>query len=217
MEPILRHQNLQRSPVTTFSPAAKILLYIFFIIAVFISNSIGIDLVLLVLTLIFAVRVPISRLKRGIIPISLFLAFTFFSNLLFETGRVIYEFWGIAVTEEALARSSHLTLRLFMLIMGAKILTAATSAGDLVRAVTLLLGPIGRWKPVKDLISTMSLTLSFLPIIYDEAQNLYKEALKNSPEAALTDKIRLSALLITPLFERSMKRAKDLQTKGEGF
>lgn len=201
----------------TFSPTAKILLYIFFIIAVFISNSIDIDLVLLALTLVFAIRVPISILKRGIIPISLFLTFTFFSNILFQTGRVIYEFWGIVVTEEALTRSSHLTLRLFMLIMGAKILTAATSAGDLVRAVTLLLGPVGRWKPVKDLISTMSLTLSFLPIIYDEAQNLYRETLKNSPEAALTDKIRLSALLVAPLFERSMKRAKDLQTKGEGF
>lgn len=214
---MLHRQNLQRSPVITFSPKAKILLYIFFIIAVFISNSIGIDLVLLALTLIFAVRVPISILKRGIIPISLFLAFTFFSNILFQTGRVIYEFLGIAVTEEALLRSSHLTLRLFMLIMGAKILTAATSAGDLVRAITLLLGPIGRWKPVKDLISTMSLTLRFLPIIYDEAQNLYKEALKGSPDAGLTDKIRLSALLVAPLFERSMKRAKDLQAKGEGF
>jgi energy-coupling factor transport system permease protein len=203
--------------VIIFSPTAKILLYIFFIITVFISSSLEIDLVLLALTLVFAVRVPISVLKRGIIPISLFLAFTFFSNILFQAGRVIYDFWGIVVTEEALVRSGHLTLRLFMLIMGAKILTAATSAGDLVRAVTLLLGPFGRWKPVKDFISTMSLTLRFLPVIYDEAQNLYKEALKNSPEAGLTDKIRLSALLITPLFERSMKRAKDLQVKGESF
>jgi len=213
---MLQHQNLQRSPVITFSPTAKILLYIFFIITVFISNSIGIDLVLLALTLIFAVRVPISILKRGIIPITLFLAFTFFSNILFQTGRVIYEFWGIAVTEEALARSSHLTLRLFMLIMGAKILTATTSAEEIITALTVLLGPVSRWKPIKDFISTMSLTLRFLPIIYDEARNLYKEALKNSPEAAFTDKIRLFALLVTPLFERSMKRAKDLQTKGEG-
>ncbi|MEK7308953.1 MAG: energy-coupling factor transporter transmembrane component T [Nitrospirota bacterium] len=200
----------------TFSPAAKILLYIFFIISVFISNSLEIDLMLLALTFVFAVRVPISILKRGIIPILLFLAFTFFSNILFQTGRVIYEFWGIAVTEEALVRSSHLTLRLFMLIMGAKILTATTSAEEIITAVTVLLGPVGRWKPIKDFISTMSLTLRFLPIIYDEARNLYKEALKNSPEAAFTDKIRLSALLVTPLFERSMKRAKDLQTKGEG-
>ncbi|MEK6528220.1 MAG: hypothetical protein AABZ36_04980, partial [Nitrospirota bacterium] len=77
----------------TFSPAAKILLYIFFIISVFISNSLEIDLMLLALTFVFAVRVPISILKRGIIPILLFLAFTFFSNILFQTGRVIYEFW----------------------------------------------------------------------------------------------------------------------------
>lgn len=195
----------------TFSPAAKILLYIFFAAAVFLSNSFKVDLALFALVLVLTFGIPASVLKRGIIPITLFLAFTFFSNIFFQTGKVIYEFRGIVITDDALRRGGHLALRLFILIIGAKLLTATTTAEELVKAVSLLLGPIGRLRPVREFIFTMSITLRFLPIIYDEAQMLYRQAIKNSPEATLAGKIKLSVLLLTPLFERSMKRAKDLQ------
>lgn len=194
----------------TFSPTAKILLYLLLIIVVFLSNSFGINLGLLILVLIFTLRVSASILTRGLIPITLFLAFTFLSNVLFQTGRVIYEIWGVAVTEEGLRRGGYFTLRLFILIVGAKILTATTKAEDLVRAMTTLLGPVGKWKPIREFIFTMSLTLRFLPIIYDEAQILYREVVKNSPETTLMGKIKLSSSLLTPLFERSKKRAEDL-------
>ena len=195
----------------TFSPAAKILIYIFFVAAVFLSKSFKVDLALFALVLILTFRIPASVLKRGIVPIALFLTFTFFCNIFFQTGKVIYEFWGIVITDDALRRGGHLTLRLFILIIGAKLLTAMTTADELVKAVSLLLGPIGRLRPVREFIFTMSITLRFLPIIYDEAQMLYRQAIKNSPEATLAGKIKLSVLLLTPLFERSMKRAKDLQ------
>lgn len=199
-----------------FSPAAKILLYIFLVATVFLSNSFKVDLALFALVLSLSFRIPVSVLKRGMIPITLFLAFTFFSNIFFQTGKVIYEFWGIVITDDALRRGGHLALGLFILIIGAKLLTATTKAEDLVKAVSLLLGPIGRLRPVREFIFTMSITLRFLPIIYDEAQMLYRQAIKNSPEATLGGKIKLSVLLLTPLFEKSMKRAKDLQKKTFG-
>ncbi len=195
----------------TFSPRAKILLYIFLVATVFLSNSFKVDLAILALVLSLTFRIPASVLKRGMIPITLFLAFTFFSNIFFQTGKVICEFWGIVITDDALRRGGHLALRLFILIIGAKLLTATTTAEELVKAVGLLLGPIGRLRPVREFIFTMSITLRFLPIIYDEAQMLYRQAIKNSPEATLSGKIKLSVSLLTPLFERSVKRAKDLQ------
>lgn len=195
----------------TFSPTAKILLYILFVAAVFLSNSFKVDLALLALVLILTFRIPASVLKRGMIPITFFLAVTFFSNIFFQTGKVIYEFWGIVITDDALRRGGHLTLRLFILIIGAKLLTATTTAEELVKAVSLLLGPIGRLRPVREFIFTISITLRFLPIIYDEAQMLYRQAIENSQENTLVGKIKLSVSLLTLLFERSMKRAKDLQ------
>ncbi|MEE8328624.1 MAG: energy-coupling factor transporter transmembrane component T [Thermodesulfovibrionia bacterium] len=200
----------------TFSPAAKILLYILFITAVFLSDSLSIDIVLLILVLVFTIRVPASVLTKGLIPIIMFLVFTFLSNVMFQSGRVIYEIWGVEVTEEGLSRGGHLTFRLFILIMGAKILTATTPAEDLVEAMTRLLGPVGRWRPVREFILTMSLALRFLPIIYDEAQILYRENVKNSSETTLMGKIKLFSSLLAPLFEKSKKRAEDLQEKDRG-
>jgi len=51
--------------VITFSPAAKILLYILFITAVFLSDFLGIDIALLILVLVFAIRVSASVLTKG--------------------------------------------------------------------------------------------------------------------------------------------------------
>lgn len=193
-----------------FSPKAKILLYILLIIAVFSSDSFKINLILLVLVVVLSLKVPLSILKRGLFPITFFLAFTFLSNIFFQTGRVVYEIFGINVTEEGLMKGGHLSLRLFILILGAKVLTAAATADDLLKGMEGLLGPFGKLKSVKEFIYTMSLTIRFLPIIYNEAQTLYKETVKNSQEYSLAGKIKLSVSLLTPLFERSMKKAREL-------
>jgi energy-coupling factor transport system permease protein len=199
--------------VTRFSTKTKILLYIFLLIAVFLSDSLEIDILILLLVLPFTWGIPLSKLKRGMIPILLFLGFTFFSNVLFQTGRVVYEISGLTITEEGLRRGLHLTLRLFILILGAKILVATSTAEDLITSVTILLGPLGRWRPVKEFVLTMSLTIRLLPIIYDEAISFYKESFKNSSDRAFLDRMRLAVSLLSPLFERSIKRARDLTIK----
>lgn len=196
-----------------FSPQAKILSYILLIIIAFLSNSFKVSLILLGLVLIFALKVPLSVLKKGLLPITFFLTFTFLSNIFFEEGRVIYEVIGLAITEEGLRRGGHLTLRLFTLILGAKVLVAATTAEDLVKGMRELLGPVGRFNVVREFIFTMSLTFRFLPVIWGEAQALYREVVSSSPEAIFTDKIKLLVSLLTPLFERSMKKAKELSEK----
>ncbi len=193
-----------------FSPAAKIFLYILLIVTVFLTNSFKVYLGILILVSFFVFSLQVSVLTRGLVPITLFILFTFVSNALFQTGRVVYEIFGFTLTEEGLKSGGHFALRLFILIFGAKILTATTATDDLVRGMTSLLGPIGRWSPVKEFVSTMSLSIRFLPIIYDEAQTFYRETFKNSAEKTFLDKIRLSASLLSTLFERSIKRARDL-------
>lgn len=193
-----------------FSPAAKIFLYILLIVTVFLTNSFKVYLGILILISFFVFSLQVSVLTRGLVPITLFILFTFVSNALFQTGRVVYEIFGFTLTEEGLKSGGHFALRLFILIFGAKILTATTATDDLVRGMTSLLGPIGRWSPVKEFVSTMSLSIRFLPIIYDEAQTFYRETFKNSAEKTFLDKIRLSASLLSTLFERSIKRARDL-------
>jgi len=195
--------------VVTFNPKARILLYILLVISVFVSNSFKLSLLFLIIVAVFACRVPFSTLRRGSVPITLFLVFTFISNVLFQEGRVVFGLSGLQVTEEGLMRGGQLTLRLFILILGAKVLTATTRAEDLVRGMSGIMGPVGRLEYVKELINTMSLTLRLLPIVYDEALELYRDV-KNSDGRGLKDKIKLAVDLLTTLFDRSMKKAKEM-------
>ncbi len=200
----------------TFSPRAKIILYILLAISVFISGSYKLNLILLCLVTVFAVKVPLSTLKRGLLPITLFLTFTFLSNVLFQEGKTVYKIFGLSITMEGLIGAGRLTLRLFILILGAKVLTATTKAEELVNGMGGLLGPIGRIGFVKELIFTMSLTLRLLPIVYNETLELYKDV-KNSEGTSLTGKVKLAVLLLTPLFERSLKKARELSDLEKEF
>lgn len=199
-----------------FSPKAKILLYLLVVVVAFLFNTLEANLILLLLTFLIAVRVPFSALRRGLVPILLFLIFTFLSNILFQKGTVIYNISGLAITEEGLRRGGLLTLRLFTLILGAKILTATTDAADLVRAMTALLGPAGRIGFIRELTVTMTLTLRLLPIIYDEAMALYKDV-KGSGKTGFSGKIRHAVSLLTPLFERSLRKAKEMTDMEKEF
>jgi energy-coupling factor transporter transmembrane protein EcfT len=196
--------------VITYRPTAGILLYIFLIILVFISGSVKIDLIVFAAVLAFALRLPMSKLKRGVVPITLFVLFTFLSNLLYQTGRIMFEVLGVEITYEGVERGGHLSLRLLILILGAKVLTSSVTPHELIRAMSGMLGPVGKLRPVRGFVFTMSLTLRFLPVIYDEAKILYRESSDNSPNAHWVERIKSSASLLTPLFERSMKKAREL-------
>lgn len=200
----------------TFSPRAKILLYVLLATTVFFSHSFSVSLISLVFVMFFAIRLPFSTLKRGLIPIMLFLTFTFISNVFYQTGNVLYEVSGLSITDEGLRSGSLLTLKLFILILGAKALTSTTKAEDLVNGMSELLGPIGKTGFVKELLFTMSLTLRLLPIVYDEALELYKDV-KNSEGTSIAGKIRLSVSLLTPLFERSLKKAREMSDTEKDF
>ncbi len=194
------------------SPKAKILLYLLLAIVVFSSSSYKINLVIICIVAACATRVPLSSLKRGIVPIVIFLTFTFISNVFLQEGEAVYNILGLEVTNEGLILGGELTLRIIILILGAKILTATTPAEELVNGIGRLLGPIGRLEYTKELIYTMSLTLRMLPIVYDEAIDSYK-SIKNSNEPGLTGKIKLAVELLTTLLERSLERAKEMSEK----
>jgi len=196
------------------SPQAKIALYIALVIVLYLSGSIAVHLALLGCVTVLAWRVPFSQLRRGMIPIIIFIIFTFLSNVFFQRGNVIIEILGVPFTREGLERGGELTLRLAILIIGAKVLTATTKADELVRGMRGLLGPLGRISFINELIFTMSLTLRLLPIVYDEAIELYRDV-RHSEETTLMGKIRLAVSLIATLFERSMKRAREMSQKGE--
>ncbi|MCX5718938.1 MAG: energy-coupling factor transporter transmembrane component T, partial [Nitrospirae bacterium] len=124
------------------SPEIKIILYVLFLISLFLIQDITVYLVILLAVLVFLLRIPLKSLKSGWIPISLFLLFTFVSNVLFQHGKILYIAGPVIITEDGLHISLIRTLRVFFMIAGAKILVSTTQIELLIGAFGKLLKPL---------------------------------------------------------------------------
>lgn len=198
--------------MTARSRSAGILFYLLLVLLVFLSRSLKFDILLLASTALFSIGIPLSVLRRGALPISFVLMFTFIINSLFHPGRVIFEFGGTYITMEGVSRGLHLTLRIAVLILGAKILSARIPAGEIVPSIVRLLGPLGKWKPAREFIATLELTVRFLPLVVDEAKTLYGESAHRFHGTGFAERLKTYASLVAPLFERSVKKAKEMQS-----
>ena len=188
------------------SPEIKIVLYIIFIVCLFLIKDVTVYLFIAVVILIFLLRLPFKSLKSGWIPISLFLLFTFLSNILFQHGRILYSKGHLVITEEGLNIASLRTMRIFFMIAGAKILTATTQIESLIGAIGKILKPLERLGiPVIDFFSIMGLTMKSLPRIKDQIAETYKEKVRGEDVKGFWNRVKVISFFLMPLFIKSIQ------------
>lgn len=188
------------------SPEIKIVLYIIFIVCLFLIKDVTVYLFITVAILIFLLRLPFKSLKSGWIPISLFLLFTFLSNVLFQHGRILYSKGHLVITEEGLNIASLRTMRIFFMIAGAKILTATTQIELLIGAIGKILKPLERLGiPVIDFFSIMGLTMKSLPRIKDQIAETYKEKVRGEDVKGFWNRVKVISFFLMPLFIKSIQ------------
>ncbi len=188
------------------SPEIKIVLYIIFIFCLFLIKDVTVYLFITVAILIFLLRLPFKSLKSGWIPISLFLLFTFLSNVLFQHGRILYSKGPLVITEEGLNIASLRTMRIFFMIAGAKILTATTQIESLIGAIGKILKPLERLGiPVIDFFSIMGLTMKSLPRIKDQIAESYKEKVRGEDVKGFCNRVKVISFFLMPLFIKSIQ------------
>jgi len=151
-------------------------------------------------------KIPVRILKKGWIPISIFLSFTFFSNLLFRHGKVLFTAGPLIVTAEGLTDASVKTLRILFMIAGAKLLTGTTSVESLTRAFGRLLKPLQyAGIPVNEFISTMGLTLKSLPMLKKQFLTMYRERTQQGTIRGFVNRARVVSAFLMPLFVKSIQ------------
>lgn len=188
------------------SPEIKIILYILFLISLFLIQDITVYLGILVAVLVFLLRIPLKSLKSGWIPISLFLLFTFISNMLFQHGKILYSAGPVIITEEGLHISLIRTMRVFFMIAGAKILVSTTQIELLISAFGKLLKPLERLGiPVVEFFSTMGLTMKSLPRLKEQLAEMYREKIKEDNIRGFWARARVVSMLLLPLFVKSIQ------------
>lgn len=188
------------------SPESKIGLYIVFIIALFLVDSLSVYAFVLFFILLLLIRIPFASLKSGWLPISFFLAFTFLSNVFFSHGKILYSIGSIVITEEGLRIAAVRTLRIFFMVAGAKILTATTSLEVLVGALGRILMPLEKTGlPVKDFVETMGLTLKCFPKLKDYLAENYRNHKNKEENRGFFGNARIISLFLLPMFIQSIQ------------
>jgi len=197
------------------SPGLKIILYVIFIVSLFLIQNLSVYILILTALSLLLLRIPIASLKRGWLPISLFLAFTFMSNIFFSHGKILYSIGSIIITEEGIRLAAVRTLRIFFMVAGAKILTATTPLDAMVETLRKILSPFEKTgMPVGDFFETMGLTLKCFPKLKDYLAENYRNHKKSNPPlppfskggvGGFVKNARVISLFLLPMFIQSIQ------------
>ena len=189
-------------------PEIRILVYLFFVLLVSTVSSLEIYAVIffvLCLSILF-LKVPLRALRSGWIPISIFLVFTFISNVLNQHGKIVYSTGPLNITEEGLNIATLRTLRVLYMIAGAKILIATSKTEEIIHGLWRLLGPLEKLGlPVKDYFHTMGLTLKCFPILKSLLYENYREQIISADIKGVWNRAKVVSMFLLPMFVESIQ------------
>jgi energy-coupling factor transport system permease protein len=197
-------------------PEAKISLYILFVLSLFILKNLTVYLGIFCLLCLLSLKVPFRRLKAGWLPITVFLLFTFVSNVAGRPGRIVWGTGFFAVTDMGIRIASVRTLRILFMIMGVKIMMASSGPEEIVGALGRIFRPFEKiGLPVEDFFYTMGLTIQCFPALKNMAADTYRENVKGSESTGFWDRARVISSFLLPLFVKSIRTPEIFFEKGE--
>lgn len=204
------------SVVHRLDPRVKFVSTLVFIISLFLFRSvIGYVIAAIFLGgLIWASKVPVKFILKGLKAIMLLLIITAGFNLFFTPGEALFQLGFIRVTKEGIKLAVLLMIRLIFLIMGSSIMTLTTTPNELTDGLEKLLGPLEKIRvPVHMIAMMMSIALRFIPILLEETDKIMKAQMARGADfdsKNLIKKAKSLVPLLVPLFVSAFRRANDL-------
>lgn len=198
-------------------PRTKLLFLIAYIVAVFLAKNfyaLGMCAAVFCIIVLFS-GVPVRSLLRSVKAVTFLLIFTAFLNLFFHSGKtVVFEWWFITITKEAIYFTIFLAVRIFLLVLSSAVLTLTTSPVALTDGIESLLSPL-KWLrfPVHELALIMSIALRFIPILTDETgriMNAQKARGADFESGGLMKRMKAIIPILIPLLISSFRRAEEL-------
>ncbi|MCI8474532.1 MAG: energy-coupling factor transporter transmembrane protein EcfT [Oscillospiraceae bacterium] len=199
-------------------PRTKILLTVFYIVALFMSKNIlgyGLMFTTLVVCILIS-HVGFRVLIRGMKPILFIVVFTAILNLFYTpgAGEPLVAFWIFKIYWEGIRTAFFMVLRIMMLISCTFLLTYTTSPILLTDALEALLGPLKKLHlPIHELAMMMSIALRFIPTLIEETDKIMaaqKARGADFDSGNLLEKAKALIPLLVPLFISAFRRADEL-------
>ena len=210
------------TPAHRLDPRTKILLVLFYIIALFCAKGAA-GYGVLALTLAVCVRVSrvgLRALVRGLKPVLFIIVFTGLLNLFFTPGtRNLVEWGPVRVSDAGVHNAVFMVLRIMLLIMGTFLMTYTTSPISLTDGLERLMNGLKRFRvPVHELAMMMSIALRFIPTLIEETDKIMSAQKARGADfesGNLLEKARALLPILVPLFISAFRRADELATAME--
>ena len=204
------------SPIHKLDPRTKILGVFAFIVSLFlVKDFVGFAICIVALGIIVSIsRIPLSFILRGMKPIMMILAFTFFLNIFMVDGRILWQWKFLKITEEGIYRALFMGLRLILLIISSSLLTLTTKPIELTDGLEKLMSPLGRiGVPSHEIAMMMSIALRFIPTLLSETDKIMKAQQARGADFESGNILQRAKSLIpilVPLFISAFRIASDL-------
>ncbi len=205
------------SPLHRMDPRTKILWVVFYMILLFVINSVAsyITVILMTAFVIKVSGVPLKFIMKGLKPIIMIVIFTALLNLFMTPGeKELVSFWGLTITMEGIFMATKMAVRIVLLILGTSLLTFTTTPTVLTGGLEVLLKPLKKiGVPVSVFVMMMSIALRFIPTLLDETDKIIKAQTSRGADFENGNPIkRIKAMLpiLIPLFVSAFRRADEL-------
>lgn len=204
------------SVVHRIDPRTKIGIMVLFITALFTVNSFLGYLIcaLFVIGVNKLASIPFKMVVKSLKPILIFLIFTAVINLFMTSGKIVFQWKFIKITEEGIILTLKMLFRLVFLIAGTSVLTYTTSPIVLTDGIESLLKPFEKIKvPAHEIAMMMTIALRFIPTIIEETDKIMKAQSARGSDfesGNLLHRAKALVPILVPLFIGSFRRADDL-------
>lgn len=203
-------------------PRTKIILTLFYMAAVFLTDSYMGFLAISLFTILIVISsdIPIRYTLKGLKPVMIIVIFTAIINIFSTKGTPIYDVGLLRyITYEGIDITIKMTLRLSLLIIGASMLTLTTTPILLTDAVEKLMGPAKRLGvPVHEIAMMMTIALRFIPTLLEETDKIMKAQSARGADfdtGNLVQRAKSFVPVLVPLFISAFRRADELATAME--
>ena len=205
------------SLIHRLDPRTKILVTLFFIIALFLAAgavSYGI-LWGFVFLIILLSRLPLLLVLKSIKPLWIIIVLTMAIHMFTGQGEnIIFSWKFFKVTQEGLEMGLKMSMRLILLLLISSILTFTTSPIVLTDGIEALLRPFKRLGvPAHELAMMMTIALRFIPTLLEETDRIMKAQTARGADFSsgnLMQRAKNMLPLLIPLFISAFRRADDL-------
>lgn len=163
---------------------------------------------------VFASRLPLRYIIKGLKPLRWLIIFTIIFNILTVDGNIIWQWRSLHITSEGVKFALIIASRFILFMTGASLLTLTTSPISLTDGLALLMRPLKRIKvPVDDIAMIISVTLRFIPLFADEAERIMKAQRARGADfnsGRLMSRLRSVIPITIPLFLSVFRKADEL-------